>query len=114
MHRYVLPTFVANCCTQQANSKQCLFIIVATIKTFMDRFKEHTKHEKNKINTIMRVNVKVFLSAVWKYLNLIINLSFSLLILSTVMYSIKKLTKKIQCKTMMRISINRTEHNGLL
>ena len=99
MRRYVLPTFVANCCTQQANSKQCLFIIVATIKTFMDRFKEHTKHEKNKINTIMRVNVKVFLSAVWKYLNLIINLSFSLLILSTVMYSIKKLTKEYSVKS---------------
>ena len=99
MHRSVLPTFVANCCTQQANSKQCLFIIVATIKTFMDRFKEHTKHEKKKINTIMRVTVKVFLSAVWKYLNLIINLSFSLLILSTVMYSIKKLTKKYSVKS---------------
>ena len=62
----------------------------------------------------MRVNVKVFLSAVWKYLNLIINLSFSLLILSTVMYSIKKTNKKIQCKKLMRISINRTEHNRLL
>lgn len=114
MHRSVLPTFVANCCTQQANSKQCLFIIVATIKTFMDRFKEHTKHEKNKINTIMRVKVKSFLSAACEYLNLIINFSFSLLILSTVMYSIKKTNKKIQCKKLMRISINRTEHNGLL
>lgn len=62
----------------------------------------------------MRVNVKVFLLAACKYLNLIINFSFSLLILSTVMYSIKKLTKKIQCKKLMRISINRTEHNGLL
>ena len=47
----------------------------------------------------MRVTVKVFLSAVWKYLNLIINLSFSLLILSTVMYSIKKLTKKYSVKS---------------
>lgn len=47
----------------------------------------------------MRVNVKVFLLAACKYLNLIINFSFSLLILSTVMYSIKKLTKKYSVKS---------------
>ena len=82
MHRLVfndmsvLPTFVANCCTQQANSKQGLFIIVTTIKTFMDSFKKHTKHEKNKINIVMRENVKVFLSASCKYLRFIVRIIF--------------------------------------
>lgn len=71
---------------------------------------------------VMRVNVKVFLWATCKHLRFvpIINFSFSLLILRNVKYSIgiedakKKNNKKIQCKKMMRISINRTEHNGLL
>lgn len=72
---------------------------------------------------VMLVNVKVFLWATCKYLRFvgIINFSFSLLILRNVKYSIgiedakkKNNNKKIQRKKMMRISINRTEHNGLL
>lgn len=72
---------------------------------------------------VMRVNVKVFLWATCKHLRFvaIINFSFSLLILRNVKYSIgiedakkKNNNKKIQRKKMMRISINRTEHNGLL
>ena len=72
---------------------------------------------------VMRVNVKVFLWATCKYLRFvaIINFSFSLLILRNVKYSIgiedakkNNNNKKIQRKKMMRISINRTEHNGLL
>lgn len=72
---------------------------------------------------VKRVNVKVFLWVTCKYLRFvaIINFSFSLIILRNVKYSIgiedakkKNNNKKIQCKKMMRISINRTEHNGLL
>ena len=72
---------------------------------------------------VMRVNVKVFLWATCKYLCFvaIINFSFSLIILRNVKDSIgiedakkKNNNKKIQCKKKMRISINRTEHNGLL
>ena len=72
---------------------------------------------------VMRVNVKVFLWTTCKYLRFvaIINFSFSLIILRNVKDSIgiedakkKNNNKKIQCRKMMRISINRTEHNGLL
>lgn len=72
---------------------------------------------------VMRVNVKVFLWATCKYLRFvaIINFSFSPLNPEEcqVQYRNRRCqkknnNKKIQRKKMMRISINRTEHNGLL